>query len=107
LLCDLGGRVSCCDRPVKLEIFIGLTLADLSDGRGAFVKTMSPGGRAARAGVRAGDVILAIQEATVNSAAAVGCALYRLQPGNRFYASAELIRSIGIGLRGVVTLLTL
>jgi len=73
LLCDLYGRVSCCDRPVKLEIFIGLPLADLLDGRYALVKTMSPGGPAARVGVRVGDVIVAIKETTVNNAAAMGC----------------------------------
>jgi S1-C subfamily serine protease len=63
--------------------YLGVTASDPERGSGALVAGTAPGGPATRAGLRAGDVILAVDGRRVNGPAALTAAIERQRPGRR------------------------
>ncbi len=61
--------------------FLGIESADLSAGGGALVYSTVAGGPAAKAGLRAGDIITAVDGQPTLSAGALAAALAALKPG--------------------------
>jgi putative serine protease PepD len=62
--------------------YLGVELGD-TQGQGAYVGAVTPGGPAASAGLQAGDVITAIAGKTTPTAADVGVVLASFKPGQR------------------------
>jgi putative serine protease PepD len=63
--------------------YLGVTMADPTDGsRGAVVTSVSPGSPAAAAGLRADDLITAVDDVSVDGAAALAAAIQAHAPGN-------------------------
>lgn len=60
--------------------YLGVRLSD-TQGGGAYVAVVSPGGPAAKSGIRAGDVITSIAERPTPTAAALSSAIAGLKPG--------------------------
>jgi putative serine protease PepD len=65
--------------------YIGVSTTAARTGTGARVSTVVPGGPAARAGLRAGDVIVRIGSATVTGTGDVGEAVFAARPGQRLH----------------------
>ena len=83
------------------KAFIGLALADLPGGRGAVVKMVSPGSPAARAGVKVGDAVVAINDTTVNNAATMTATIGAMSPNQT--ARLSIIRINGFSAqRGTI-----
>ena len=61
--------------------FLGIESADLSAGGGALVYSTAAGGPAAKAGLRAGDIITAVDGQPTPSAGALAAVLAGLKPG--------------------------
>ena len=61
--------------------FLGIESADLSAGEGALVYSTVAGGPAAKAGLRAGDIITAVDGQPTPSAGALAAVLAALKPG--------------------------
>jgi hypothetical protein len=81
LTLDEGVNPALAQSPAKG--FLGVGLKDLPGNAGAQVRVLAPGGPAEQAGVRLGDVIVAVDgQPTANTAAVVG-ALARHSPGER------------------------
>jgi serine protease Do len=74
----------------------------LAVNHGAYVVATPPGGPAAKAGVRQGDVIVSLNGTTVGSADDVGNALGSLRPGDR--VSVRIVTSSGAMRTLTVTL---
>ncbi|MER3472752.1 MAG: hypothetical protein C4335_01685 [Armatimonadota bacterium] len=71
--------------------FLGIMPADRDGGEGAEVVRVVPNSPAARAGIRLGDVIVAINRLPVRRASDVSLILRRMKPGQR--AEIEVLRA--------------
>jgi putative serine protease PepD len=69
-----GGKVS--------HAYLGVSTTDAAGNAGATVAAVAPGGPAAKAGIEAGSVITAIDDATVRSADDVVAAIEQHKPGD-------------------------
>jgi S1-C subfamily serine protease len=63
--------------------YLGVTASDPESGSGALVAGTAPGGPAGRAGLRAGDVIVAVDGRRVNGPAALTAAIEDQRPARR------------------------
>jgi serine protease Do len=70
-----------------------VTLEDLPVSSGAFVAGVAPGGPAADAGIRPGDVIVAFEGKPVTDSAGLGDLIHALKPGGR--ADVEIVHPNG------------
>lgn len=61
---------------------LGVEVTDAPDGGGALVTAVSPGGPAAKAGLRSGDVIISFAGIAIDSADALSGAVREYAPGN-------------------------
>jgi len=75
------------DRGRVVPARAGLSLEDLDPGQagrdGARIARVAPGGAAARAGLMAGDVVVAIGDRRIGRASAAAAAFYLRRPGDR------------------------
>jgi len=65
--------------------YVGVATSAPSTGTGARVSSIVPGGPAARAGLRTGDVIVRIGTTKVTGAADVSAAIFAARPGQRLH----------------------
>jgi S1-C subfamily serine protease len=72
-----SGRVTDSDRA-----YLGVQVSDV-DADGVFVAGVEPGGPAAKAGMREGDLIVSVAGRTTTSTVELGEALAKLRPGQR------------------------
>jgi PDZ domain len=68
--------------PTTGSAFLGVAVTTASNGQGVAVQSVQAGSPAADAGLKAGDVITAVDGTSVNSAAALGSAVRSHQPGD-------------------------
>ena len=68
--------------PTTSSAFLGVAVVNSSDGQGVVIQTVQSGSPAADAGLKAGDVITAVDGTVVNSSAALGSAVRAHQPGD-------------------------
>jgi hypothetical protein len=68
--------------PTTSSAFLGVAVTNSDNGQGVVVQTVQSGSPAADAGLKAGDVITAVDGTAVNSAAALGSAVRSHQPGD-------------------------
>ena len=77
---DNGGGSN--QTPTTSSAFLGVAVANSSDGQGVVISTVQSASPAADAGLKAGDVITAVDGTAVNSAAALASAIRAHQPGD-------------------------
>jgi putative serine protease PepD len=76
-----GGKVTNSHRA-----YLGVRVASVTGG-GALITSVDPGGPAAKAGLKAGDVIMQINGQTVDNAGTISAILASLQPGQVAHVS--------------------
>lgn len=82
--------------------FLGVSLFSVSGSTGALVASVEPGGPAADAGIRAGDLITAVDGNPTSSDSALGDVLANLQPGQK--VQVNIVRQSGAVATVIVTL---
>jgi putative serine protease PepD len=71
------------DGSIRVEGYLGVGLADRTDGgRGAVITEVQPGSPAARAGFRAGDVVVAVEGTSINGSLGLIAAIRDRSPGD-------------------------
>jgi hypothetical protein len=68
--------------PSTSQAFLGVAVTNSDNGQGVVIGTVQSGSPAADAGLKAGDVITAVDGTSVNSAAALSTAVRSHQPGD-------------------------
>jgi hypothetical protein len=68
--------------PTTSQAFLGVAVTTADNGQGVVIGTVQTGSPAADAGLKAGDVITAVDGTSVNSAAALSAAVRSHQPGD-------------------------
>jgi S1-C subfamily serine protease len=68
--------------PTTSQAFLGVAVTTSDNGQGVVIGTVQTGSPAADAGLKAGDVITAVDGTSVNSAAALSAAVRSHQPGD-------------------------
>jgi hypothetical protein len=68
--------------PSTSQAFLGVAVTTSDNGQGVVIGTVQTGSPAADAGLKAGDVITAVDGTSVNSAAALSTAIRSHQPGD-------------------------
>ena len=69
--------------------FVGLALAPDQNGEGALIGAVAPGGPAETAGMRAGDLIVAINGRRISDPGAVPAAVGRCRPGDTLQSTVS------------------
>ena len=83
LVTDIAGRIVSHGKVVDSHrAFLGIQVGD-TNGRGAFVGSVTAGGPAANAGMRVGDVIVSAAGKPISTAAQLSEVLTTLEPGRR------------------------
>ncbi len=67
---------------VSTKAYLGVSVDGLNTTKGAAVSTVQPGTPAEKAGVKAGDVITAVNGTTLNGTTTLGTMLGTLKPGD-------------------------
>lgn len=71
------------DGSIRVEGYLGVGLADRTDGgRGAVITEVQPGSPAARAGFRAGDVVVAVEGTSINGSLGLIAAIRDRSPAD-------------------------
>jgi putative serine protease PepD len=83
LVKDVAGQIVAHGKVVNSHrAFLGITVGEAA-GKGVVVVSVTPGGAAAKAGMRAGDMILAVDGAPTPTVGALSAVLAELKPGER------------------------
>ena len=83
LVKDIAGQIVAKGKVVDSHrAFLGVRVGD-TNGKGVLVGAVTAGGAAARAGIRAGDVITLVDGAATSTVGALSAVLANLEPGQR------------------------
>jgi putative serine protease PepD len=81
LVKDIAGQIVAHGKVVDSHrAFLGIRIGD-TNGNGVLVGTVTPGGAAAKAGIRAGDVIMSVDGQPTATTGALSAVLAELKPG--------------------------
>jgi putative serine protease PepD len=83
LVADIAGQIVAHGKVVDSHrAFLGIRVGD-TNGNGVFVGVVTPGGAAAKAGIRAGDTIESVNHSPTPTTVALAAVLAELRPGHK------------------------